>query len=54
MALSFDINQNEVKCFRETLSRHQVVSGETGSTSSPFYQLKFWVRAIECQNGEFS
>lgn len=48
-ALSFDSTLGVVKCFRETLTRHQVVTGEVGTTSSPFHQLKFWVRAIEMQ-----
>lgn len=42
-ALSFDSSPNQIKCFREQLSRHQVVSGEVGGTSSPFQTLKFWV-----------
>lgn len=42
--LAFDTNPNQIKCFRDTFSRHQVISGEVGTTSSPFQQLKFWVR----------
>ena len=46
-ALSFDSTPNVIKCFREQLSRHQVVSGEVGGPSSPFQTLKYWV----CANG---
>jgi hypothetical protein len=43
-ALSFDSAPNQIKCFRENLARHQVVSGDVSTMSSPFMQLKFWVR----------
>lgn len=45
-ALSFDAPPNTIKCFREILTRGQVINGEVGVTPSPFSQLKFWVRSL--------
>lgn len=53
-ALSFDLPPSQQKCFRELLSRHQVISGEISTISSPFMQLKYWVRikSRKCEKNE--